>query len=348
MIRRTARAGLALVLAVWVSSSLAGSPIVDATGRSFDLPSRIDRVYAAGPPASVLLLALTPEKLVGWTRAPRAEEIPFLPPSLVNLPELGRLTGRGNTANVEIVLRAKRDIIIDVGSTSATFASLASRVQEQTGIPYLLFDGTLAETPRLLREVGRAIGASDAGAALANNTESQLREIAERIATIPEMKRPRVYFARGPNGLTTAPRGSMQAETLALAGGTNVIEPPPGFAGNLINVSLEEVLLSKPDIIIASDATFAASLKTAVPWRDVPAVGAGRIYVVPDLPFGWFDSPPALNRPLGVQWLVRVFHPQLFPEPLGPVIKAFHRDFYHREATDAQVRALLHTSGIVQ
>ena len=348
MIRRTADASLALVLAVSASSSLAGSPIVDATGRSFGLPSRIERVYAAGPPASVLLLALAPDKLVGWTRAPRADEIPFLPPGVANLPELGRLTGRGNTANVEVILRARPDIILDVGSTSATFASLASRVQEQTGIPYLLFDGTLAETPRLLREVGRAVGVPDAGDALANNAEAQLREIAKRVATIPDARRPRVYFARGPNGLTTTPRGSMQAETLALAGGANAIEPPPGFAGNLVNVSLEDVLLAKPDIIIASDSTFATLLKSAVLWRDVPAVRAGRIHVVPDLPFGWFDSPPALNRLLGVQWLARVFHPQLFPEPLGPVIKAFHRDFYHREPTDAQVRALLDTAGIAQ
>lgn len=348
MIRRTAGASLALALAVSASSSLAGVPIVAATGRSFDLPSRIERVYAAGPPASVLLLALAPDKLVGWTRAPRADEIPFLPPGVANLPELGRLTGRGNTANVEVILRARPDIILDVGSTSATFASLASRVQEQTGIPSLLFDGTLAETPRLLREVGRAVGVPDAGDALANHAEAQLREIAKRVATIPDARRPRVYFARGPNGLTTAPRGSMQAETLALAGGANAIEPPPGFSGNLVNVSLEDVLLSKPDIIIASDATFAASLRTAALWRDVPAVRAGRIYAVPDLPFGWFDSPPALNRLLGVQWLARVFHPQLFPEPLGPVIKAFHRDFYHREPTDAQVRALLDTAGIAQ
>ena len=54
-------------------------------------------------------------------------------------------------------------------------------------------------------------------------------------------------------GLTTAPRGSMQAEALTLAGGYNVIAAPPGFPGNLINVSVEDVLLAKPDVIVASD-----------------------------------------------------------------------------------------------
>ncbi len=339
-----ALAGLALV----ADAVCAQTRITDATGRSIAVPARIERVYAAGPPASVLLLALAPEKLVGWTRAPRPDERAFLPEAVAALPELGRLTGRGNTANVEIVLRAKPDLIVDVGSTSATFATLAERVEAQTGIPYLLFDGTLADTPRLLRDVGSAIGAAEAGEALARDAAAQLADVKTRIDQVPPDARPRVYFARGPNGLTTAPRGSMQAEVLVLAGGVNVIAAPPGFNGNLVNVSLEDVLLAKPDVIVASDAAFAASLPDLPAWRDVPAVRQRRIYVAPDLPFGWFDSPPSLNRLLGVQWLARVLHPQRFPEPLGPRIKAFHTLYYHRTPTEAQVRALLDAAGVRQ
>jgi len=77
-------------------------------------------------------------------------------------------------------------------------------------------------------------------------------------------------------------------------------------------------------------------------------VRTGRIFVPPDSPFGWFDSPPSLNRLLGVQWLVRILHPRLFPEPLGPRVKDFHTRYYHRTPTDAQVRALLEQAGIAQ
>ena len=92
----------------------------------------------------------------------------------------------------------------------------------------------------------------------------------------------------------------MQAEALDLAGGINVIAPPPAFTGNLVNVSVEDVLLAAPDVIIASDPAFAASVRTAPAWRDVPAVRAGRIYVPPDVPFGWFDSPRTLLEQAGV------------------------------------------------
>jgi iron complex transport system substrate-binding protein len=322
--------------------------VTDATGRSVTVPIAIERVYAAGPPASVIVLALAPQKLVGWTRAPHPDERPYLPEALAALPELGRLTGRGNTANLEVVMRAKPDVIVDVGSTSATFVTLAQRVEEQTKIPYLLFDGALADSPRLLRDVGRAIGAADAAEGLARDAQATLQGVASRVDRIPERERPRVYFARGPNGLTTAPRGSLQAETLTLAGGYNVIAPPPGFTGNLINVSVEDVLVAKPDIIVASDPAFAAAVRTLSQWRDVPAVRDGRVYVPPDVPFGWFDAPPSINRLLGVEWLARVLHPKLFPEPLGPRIKAFHTLYYHREPTDTQVRALLDAAGVAK
>ena len=64
--------------------------------------------------------------------------------------------------------------------------------------------------------------------------------------------------------------------------------------------------------------------------------------------FGWFDSPPSLNRLLGVKWLVRILHPRLFPEPLGPRVADFHARYYHRSPTDAQLRPLLEQAGVAR
>ena len=88
--------------------------------------------------------------------------------------------------------------------------------------------------------------------------------------------------------------------------------------------------------------------RTLPQWRDLPAVREGRVYVPPGLPFGWLDSPPSINRLLGVDWLARVLHPKVFPEPLGPRIKAFHTLYYHREPTELQVRALLDAAGVAK
>src|SRR5712675_1170143 len=124
-----------------LSAPVSAAQIEDAAGRIVAIPDRVERVMAAGPPAAVVLYVLAPEKMIGWPAAPRPNEREFILPAARDLPEFGRLTGRGDTANVEVVLKAKPDMIFDFGSVSPTFVSLAQRVQEQTGVPYLLFDG---------------------------------------------------------------------------------------------------------------------------------------------------------------------------------------------------------------
>ena len=101
---------VAMAVGVCVPSALravAKRDIKDDAGRTVMIPAKVERVYGAGPPASMLAFALAPEKLIGWTSHFRPAERPFVPEKYANLPALGRLTGRGNTANVEVVLAAK-------------------------------------------------------------------------------------------------------------------------------------------------------------------------------------------------------------------------------------------------
>jgi iron complex transport system substrate-binding protein len=147
MLRRGLRIALVCQACLAAAAGAQTRSFVDSAGRAVVLPDSIDRVMAAGPPASVLLYALAPGKMVGWVREPTAEEKAFIAEPYRDLPAHGRLTGRGDTASVEMVLATRPDVIVDVGSVDATYASLADRVQEQTGIPYVLIDGSLARTP---------------------------------------------------------------------------------------------------------------------------------------------------------------------------------------------------------
>ena len=80
----------------------------------------------------------------------------------------------------------------------------------------------------------------------------------------------------------------------------------------------------------------------------MPAVRNDRVYVAPDVPFGWFDAPPSLNRLLGVRWLARLLHPRLFPEPLAAAVNTFHARHYHRTPSDEQLRALMEATGLAR
>ena len=191
--------------------------VVDSSGRRVEVPDRIERVIAAGPPASVLMTIVAPEKLIGWNRKPPPEELPYLPAVVLNLPEIGRLTGRGNTANLEVVMAAKPDLIVDFGSVSDTYISLADRVQSQTAIPYLLIDGRFAHTLAAVRLLGGILGVAQRADQLAGRMEDILQDIDRVTASIPDEARPRVYLARGTRGLETGNRGSTRRSSNASA-----------------------------------------------------------------------------------------------------------------------------------
>src|SRR5215467_11510010 len=125
------RAFVASTAALLASRMGCAATVSDATGRTLPVPAKVTRVFPAGPPAAILLYTLAPDLLLGWPRANRAEECVYLLPDVCTRPEVGRITGRGNTANLESVLALKPDLILDVGSTSETYVSLAERVQQQ-------------------------------------------------------------------------------------------------------------------------------------------------------------------------------------------------------------------------
>jgi len=323
--------------------AFASREFVDDAGRKVQLPDRVERVYAAGPPASVLVFALAPEKLIGWTRHFRDDESEWVARKYADLPELGRLTGRGSTANVEVLLQAKPDLIVDIGATSATFASLADRTQSQTGIPYVLLDGRLETTARQIERLAAVLGTPERGKELSAYAAEVIGGLRAKIAGIAPDRRPRVYYARGPQGLVTGLEGSINVEMIELLGARNVAG---GERGGLTNVGLEQVVLWDPQVIVANDPNFYREVWKLPVWNSVGAVRKKRVYLSPHLPFGWFDFPPGANRLIGLVWLADILYPDTFHHDLAREVKRFYALFYHQEPSDAQVERLLAEPGV--
>jgi iron complex transport system substrate-binding protein len=333
--RRALLSGLSVTLlaprGVWAAT------VTDGAGRAVPVPGRVERVFPAGPPASLMLYTLAPELLLGWTRPNGAEEREFLLPDIGSRPEVGRITGRGNTANLEAVLTLKPDLILDVGYVTDTYVSLADRVQQQTGIPYALLDGSFPATAAAYRKLGELIGRRDDAEVLAGYTEHTLATISDRIAGVPKEQRPRVYFARGPRGLETGLGGSITVETVELLA-QNVAGETRGGLGN---VSIEQVLVWNPDVIVTIDRDFAAKVYDDPAWSTIAAVRARRVHLSPHLPFGWVDFPPSVNRLIGLWWLAKILYPSLFSENLNQLTREFYQKFYHVQVTDQQIERVL-------
>ena len=324
--------------------------VTDATGREVAVPEQVERVFAAGPPASLFVYAIAPDSLLGWTRTPRPDEAALLPANYARLPTVGRLTGRGGSANLEAVMALEPDLVLDVGSTAPTYRDLAARVQAQSGIPTLLFDGRFDATAETFRTLGDLLGQPQRGAELADWIEQEIEDIRARIAKIPPEQRPRVYYARGPAGLETALSGSINVEVLDLLSVTNVAGEALG-RGGLASVSMEQLLAWDPEVIVTVDPLFAEEVQRNPLWQQVEAVREGRVYLAPRSPFPWVDFPPGPNRLIGLPWLASLLYPEVFPagdmEEGGGMeekVKDFYRLFYHREPTTQEVEVLLQRS----
>ena len=333
------RAFVALLLILMSAAPVSARTVTDSAGRKVEIPDRVEKVFAAGPPASILLYILAPEKMTGWPDPPRGEERPFIAPAYRDLPALGRLTGRGGTANLEVVLKTKPDLILDFGSVRDTYASLADNVQEQTKIPYILIDGRFNATPAALRLLGDILGLEDRGEVLAKYVETTFADIDAVLKTTPDDKRPRVYLARGPDGLETGVVGSINTEIIERAGGRNVAQAA-GQSG-LVRASMEQVIVADPEIILTWDRNFFDRVKRDPLWDGIRAVREDRVYLAPTAPFGWIDRPPSLNRVIGLRWLAGLFYPDQLGHDLRETTRAFYRLFYHVDPGDAELDTLI-------
>jgi iron complex transport system substrate-binding protein len=333
---------IALAFTILFAGPVAARTVTDSAGRTVTVPDRISKVMAAGPPASAVVYCLVPEALIGWQRAPRKEELPYLLPSTHALPELGRLTGRGDTANVEVVIKANPDLVVDFGSVRPTFVSLADSVQGRTGIPYVLIDGRFEATPASLRLLGTTFGVPARAEMLARYAEDLLRRVDAVVAASPEQSRPSVYLARGPEGLETGLRGSINTEILERAGGRNVAVADDNRRG-IANVSPEQILLWKPEVIVTWNRGFFEKVMQRPDsiWQSVPAVAAKRVYLAPTAPFGWIDGPPSINRLIGLAWLSNLLNGERFPFDIRSETRRFYKLFYHVELSDADLETLI-------
>ena len=148
-----------------------------------------------------------------------------------------------------------------------------------------------------------------------------------------------VYYGRGPKGLETGLSGSINLELLEAVGANNAAAA--AGRGGLATVSMEQVLSWNPDFVLTIDANFHKAAMSDPLWQSTKAARAGRVYLVPAVPWGWFDTPPGVNRLIGVRWLSALFYPERFPESLRSTTREFYKLFYSVDVSEAQLDQLL-------
>ncbi|MFT3758690.1 ABC transporter substrate-binding protein [Thauera sp.] len=300
-------------------------------------PDRIRKVFVTGRPASVLVHTLVPHKQMGWPGEMSGEALALLAPQYRTLPALGQLSGRGSTVPMERLLALAPDVIVDAGMVSEHILSLAERVHQQTGIPYILVNGRLRDSASQLRHTGRLLGAGERAETLARHAETVLTACPPAAT----QGKPKVYMARANDGLETPLPGSVNGEIIEAACAVNAASSNDTRSGNLARVSLEQLLAWKPDFIVTQFTEFAALARRDPTWNSLPAVREGRLFLAPSQPFGWLDVPPSVNRLIGVRWLREVLRNGGPTTDWIDEAEEFHRLFYgHVPPRELLVRAI--------
>lgn len=337
---------LAALVALIVAATPAGArPFTDQAGRKLTVPDKITKVYCMSPTCQVMMYTLAPDLLAGWNYEPTPGEKALLVPPYDHLPVLGGWYGRNNTGNLEQIMKVHPDVMVSIGTPGKT--SVEDRVQAQTGIPVVTGTWEIDKIADNYRMLGELTGRRARAKELADYAAKALGEVKAKVAAIPADQRRRVYYAEGPKGLNTDPGGSAHAESILYAGGKNVAEVPTDHGFGEIPVSMEQVFVWNPEVIIAgydhehSPGVFYSTVWNDPLWRQIKAVKAGAVYESPQFPFNWIDRPPSANRIIGIRWLAKTFYPNLFAFDLKSETRRFYKLFYHRTLSDAELNTLI-------
>ena len=192
---------IVLLPLLWSAAVFAGE-VTDSTGRAVTVPDHVARVLPAGPPAAILLEALAPDLMIGWP-GPLSDDAKALLPDSANHPRVPRLTGREDVSDK--IKALKPDLIVDYGEVTLRYFELAQATQQKTGIPTLLFAGSLDNIPRVVRQLGVILHREARAETLATYAEAMLA-LPVKPLPAPFGAHPKVLYARGADGmLVTAP-----------------------------------------------------------------------------------------------------------------------------------------------
>lgn len=332
---------LLLVLQLF-SAGAEAAQVSDMYGRAVALPGHLAKVMGASPPVTYLLYTIDPGLLAGLNSTPSAKQQRVLRPETGKLPVVGGFGGPGGNFNAEVLMTIHPDLVVVWPPRSGALNPKVAGILSSAGIPYALIKlDRLSDYPAAYEFLGELLGRRERGKQLAAYFRGELKKLQSFAAAIPAQKRVAVYFAQERDGLTTVSSSSVHAEAIALAGGRNVYRNDSESRRAKDHLSLEQVISFDPEVIIVQDESFFKAVYQDARWGGIRAVRDRKVYLVPDIPFDWMDTPPSFLRLLGAQWLAGVLYPQSAGSNLASETRKFFQTFFGVNPGDREIRALL-------
>jgi iron complex transport system substrate-binding protein len=315
--------------------------ITDLIGRTVDIPETVHHVAAlSGPgPEKVFLLggidklAIVPPFYKGNSWATK------IIPGIKNIP-----SDSIDDPSIEGLLNQSIDVVL--------FCDYPKPIEKMAdaGIPVVVTLATTPETePQSIDEFkdnfkkdisiyGDVLGPDAKAKAEKFNKyfDEKVNPILNITSSIPESEKPKVYYVRGPDALTTHGQNTNTAWLVSMAGGHLVSDQ---LQDMMPKVSIEQVISWNPDIIVMGRVNSTSLIMDDPKWKDIKAVKEGKVYTNPDGVMSWDYSSEGV---LLLEYLAKLFYPDKFSTiDMTKEIKEFYSKFYNYSLTDDEADRIL-------
>ncbi|MDO5707280.1 MAG: ABC transporter substrate-binding protein [Andreesenia angusta] len=306
----------------------------DQFGNEVELPKKIEKVADVWDAHSqVMLLLGQADKLVTTTE--RIQRTPWFAEVYPGIKDVIAPI-KNDTIQLEELVAQNPDVVICLKEDEVAQVEGAGLKAVRLG--FQDFDG-LKETIRL---TGELMGeeAEEKADEYIKYLEGNIEKLAEKTKDIEDSERPKILHIFSGEDLTKVDGAkSIIGEWMKLAGGINAIESE----ANHVDVNLEEIIATNPDIIIIGGTGAAKGIETIKndpAWADVKAVQEDKLYCNPVGTWKWdrYSAEEALQ----VLWAGTLIHPELFGDiDMVKETKEFYKKFYDFELSDDQAQRIL-------
>ena len=307
----------------------------DSLGRTVLLPQKLEKVALSGPLTQIYVFPLCPELIVGFSTAFSQDSQKFISQQYLSLPELGQLYGGSGTMNLEALLVADPDIVIDVGEAKGSMTEDFDLLAEQTGIPFVHIDATIDSAPAAYRKMGELLGDTGRSELLAEWCENALSSISDIMEKVDaDSARKSVIYCLGSKGLNVLADGSYHAQIISLVANNAAVLDSPVPHGDGNEIDMEQLILWNPDVILFQHNSIYDHVAESNVWQQLPAIHGGNYHEIPCGPYGWISSPPAVQCYLGMLWLTDVLYPDYVDYDLQSEVTEYYKLFYDYELSN--------------
>ena len=315
----------------------------DDCGREVEIPETITKAAPSGSVAQMVLMTIAPDTLVGLSATPSSDQLEYFPEYTWKLPTFGQFYGSKANLNMEALIAAQPQVIIDIGDKKTSHKSDMDKIQKQTGIPTIFVETTLDKMPDAYRTLGQLLGREEKGNELAAYIEDTVSYAENAARQIPEDKRETVYYGTGVSGLDCNANGSVQADVIDIIGAKNAVvgtDVSDKGGGTLVN--MEQIYNFDPDnIIVTLDGIYDVIAEGDESWAELSAVKNNKYYEIPGLPYCWMSGPPSVNRVLGIWWLGNLVYPEQYDVDMVEKTQEYYKLFFDYDLSEAKAKEML-------